>query len=216
MAQPDLCDDPDIWRRVTHRQLAGERLSYFSPTDLLLHLIFHAVYEHRFNNGPLTLADLAYLMKGHAIDWALFWGLSDRWGASRGCLLMLKMVERYYGPQPVEWPQRQALDTLDEVVVTASLLTLRDFEATKGVELQTFMGARSIRDKSRLLIKKIFPSRDSMAHTYQAQKSSPRIYYWYCHRIGQRLVQYLSSRCNRRQSSEANQIGQVRQWLQKN
>ena len=51
----ELSEAPDFWQRLITNKSAGISLTYLAPTELLLHLIVHAVYDHQFNNGPLLL-----------------------------------------------------------------------------------------------------------------------------------------------------------------
>src|SRR5262249_4180045 len=80
-ARPDttqpLLDSADarLWTRSGERRLLGEEIRYLSPTDQLLHIIVHAVYDHRLDNGPLVLHDISGLLQRTEIDWPLFWAM---------------------------------------------------------------------------------------------------------------------------------------------
>ena len=108
--------------------LAGKSLPFESPTDLLLHLIVHAAHDHGFNNGPLLMSDIAFLLRRHAIDWPLFWCLAGQVRSTRACFLALRLTERYWGGQPVSWPASALPPSpIDDTLLdTVALLTLRD------------------------------------------------------------------------------------------
>lgn len=216
----DLADDDGLWQRAISLPTAGGTLSYLAPTDLLLHLIEHAVYSHRFDNGPLVLSDLAYLLAGQAIDWPLFWQRAEAYGQRRGMLLLLKMVERYFGAQPIDWPEaaRADLGTVDAMADTASLLTLRDVVTRADTRLDS-----DIRNQSTMLGKlgvffgKAFPPKKKVAALYPVQVDSPLIYFWYVAKwwkmLAVRLPAYMVSRREERTAREAQDIVQLEQWL---
>jgi hypothetical protein len=99
-----LSSDEGLWSRRIYCELAGSSIPFLSATDLLLHLCVHAVYDHAFDNGPLTISDLNYLIRKQDIDWPLFWQLAANGGWAKGCLLILKMTEHYDGRLDIGWP----------------------------------------------------------------------------------------------------------------
>jgi hypothetical protein len=71
-------NDEGLWSRRIYCQMAGSSIPFLSATDLLLHLCVHAVYDHVFDNGPLTISDLSFLVGKQVIDWPLFWQLAAK------------------------------------------------------------------------------------------------------------------------------------------
>ncbi|HQT26125.1 MAG TPA: nucleotidyltransferase family protein, partial [Burkholderiales bacterium] len=59
----ELSEEEGFWQRHIALDLAGAAIPYLSPTEQLLHLIVHAVYDHQFTNGPLLISDLGYLLR---------------------------------------------------------------------------------------------------------------------------------------------------------
>ena len=47
--------------------IAGHNIPVMSATDLLLHLIIHGCHDHQFNNGPLLMSDIAYLLNSRSV-----------------------------------------------------------------------------------------------------------------------------------------------------
>jgi len=216
----DLSEDPEFWQRSPTAEIAGAPLQFESPTDLLYHLIVHAAYDHEFNNGPLLLADLAFLLKRHAMDWPLLWSLASQGGHIRGCALALQLLQRYWGPQPVEWCGYEQLagQIQEQQLENAAVLMLRDFEARGDVSLQTQLRQHEDwLDKTRYLLRKLFVPRAVMASAYPVAADDWRIYAWYPVRwyrlISERLPELLRSRQQSHLRHEVDQLTQLRTWL---
>ncbi len=220
---PDLTDEDALWGRTIDRTAAGNSLSFLCPEDLLLHLVEHAVYHHRLDNGPLVLTDLAYVLEKHAIEWPSFWQRTQRHNQTRGTLLLLAMVEFYFGKQPVQWPDAVSIDSVPQGVVetAANLLIQRDVRTGKDVGLANdVMSHPSVSGKIAVFIKRAFPSRREMALLYPAPENSLRLYLCYFSRwhylLTVRLPEYLASRTKNEDAGEVRGLIQLEQWLQKN
>lgn len=216
----DIIEDGALWQRAIRRTIGDSELTFMSPTDLLLHLIDHAVYEHRFDNGPLTLGDLAYLLDGHVIDWPLFWRQAEQAGRSRGALLLLRMVEYYFGTQSIPWPdgEERATASVEQVMDTAALLTLRNFAARRDALLQRdLVGRATLPGKIGVFVQKAVPPKRKIATLYPVSERSPRVYLWYVAHwwrlMSVRMPQYLRSRAQGDTGIEAHRIAHLEQWL---
>jgi len=110
--------DEGLWSRRIYCELAGSSIPFLSPTDLLLHLCIHAVYDHIFDNGPLTISDLSLLIGKQDIDWQLFWQLAATGGWTKGCLLVLKITEHYGGSLDICWPGEDVESPSEELLQT--------------------------------------------------------------------------------------------------
>ncbi|MCB2264136.1 MAG: nucleotidyltransferase family protein [Candidatus Thiosymbion ectosymbiont of Robbea hypermnestra] len=171
-------DESALWQRRIHRNLMDTAIPFLCATDLLLHLILHGAYDHHFGNGPLLFSDIAYLLEKETIDWPLFWQLARDTSSSRGCLLVLGMVERYFGAQLIQWPStaKDGYEITPELMESAALLTLQvnkyilDWE---GVHQKTTV------DKIREIRNRFFPSKKAIATQYPTTETSPFIYFWY-------------------------------------
>ena len=108
----DTPNDPsqraDWANRARTISIADTPVRVPSPEDLLLHLVVHAAYDHRFDNGPLTLPDIAALCTAEPIDWERYHQLAAPY--RRGSDLLLAMVEQ-------GWPDSGArpLKTLTDI-----------------------------------------------------------------------------------------------------
>lgn len=212
-------DELGLWERRTKRQVAGESLSYLFPTDLLLYLILHAVYRHRFDNGPLTLSDLSYLIRGTEIDWPLFWRLADEGGWTRGCLLLLKMTQRYFGGMPIDFSDFALSEPegVDALVATCSSLTLSDFKSRGDARLVGALAGKSIHQKLSVLLGKVFPPKAQIAASYPVSDNSLGIYFGYLSNgarvLSKRMPEFLASRRSVAFRNGARKMAELDRWL---
>lgn len=85
-------EEPPLSEHVRTWELAGRSVRVPSAALMMLHLIVHAAYDHRFDNGPITLADIAYLLASDRIDEAEWRALAGPWQA--GADLIFALLER--------------------------------------------------------------------------------------------------------------------------
>ncbi len=216
----DVSHSDSFWARGTTLPMAGASLPVTSPTDLLLHLIVHAVYDHEFNNGPVLLGDLAFLLDRQAIDWHLFWVLAEQGGHTRGCVLALSVMQLYWGAQPIDW-QGNEPSPEDGSAAQADLaahLMLRDFDARFDVSLQASLTEEPGQIQGiRHLLRKLFRPRLEVAAAYPVSQHDPRVFLWYpvlwCRLAFERTPTFLRSRRRSGQHEEAGRLLALRQWL---
>ncbi len=153
-----------LWERQVRREVAGQQIAYLSPTDLLLHLIYHAAYDHRLNNGPLTLCDLAGLIGTNAIDWPRFWDRARDSGWLRGSLLLLRMTQRYFGDLAIPYDDIAAdeLEAASRFADEGATLTLCSHDKLY-VSLATSMAGQSLPRKMLLVARRFFPTPTALA-----------------------------------------------------
>jgi len=217
---PDAAQDEGIWQRAIHCPMAGEEISYLSPTDLLLHLIEHAVYHHQLDNGPLVLSDIAYLTTRYPIDWRLFWQLVEQRQKRRGVELLLRMVERYFGELPVSWPKEAcaADDALHAMIDMSPELMLRNLAGRADTYVAcAVQGQQGWREKLSVYWGRMFLSKRQIAVLYPVREDSIFVYFWYLvrawHLLFRRLPDYLSHRRKVVCQDEVLSITRLNNWL---
>ena len=222
-------DEPGLWARQVQAPIGGQALAFLSPTDLLLHLVVHAAYDHRFDNGPLTFVDLAMLIERQPIDWPLLWQLAGQGGWLRGVALLLAMVEQLCGlrlPPEARAPAEAGLpqgDALAAMVRTAARLSLRDTADRIDHEfVGSFDDARDQGGALGWLVAKAFPPRQRIAAQFPVPADSWRVWFWYPVRWwhGLRHALGVLSRAEmvdvqQRQArgEERRQVGALESWL---
>lgn len=217
-ALPDLSDDPGFWDRAVVEPFGGEPVRYTSPADLLLHLIVHAVHDHQFNNGPLVLSDLAFLVQRQRIDWPSFWQLAERMGRRQGAILALRLMEAHWGDHGVHYPQGVASRVPEDVLGDAAkLMTLRDFAAREEILREQKLADRTWGEKLRFLLSRVVRSRVDLAAMYPVDPRSSRIFLYYpllwLRLATQSAPEYLRARRKPHVRDEFARIGRVREWL---
>jgi Uncharacterised nucleotidyltransferase len=202
-----------LGRRIT-RRVAKTELSYLSKFDGLLHLIEHSVYDHRFNNGPVVLNDIAMLLKSGPFDWASFWLVANAEYRIRGCRLVFAMVEYYHGDVGICWPAGLDKQVPEAIVKAAALMTLQDFDHRGQVNLRAELGvATSVRKKLALAIERISTSRHILADFSGLSAQSKLI--WLVHPLwlGTRLCQYIWPVAKPSVRAEISRAKRVMNWL---
>ncbi|MFV5215831.1 nucleotidyltransferase family protein [Azonexus caeni] len=217
-SREDLSEDQAFWARVRSISVASNEVPFESSTDLLLHMIVHAVYDHQFTNGPLLLSDLAYLLTSQPIDWPLFWRLAHDRGQVRGCLLAFGLLERYWGKLPVTFPENLVRADMVMPIDDAALMMLRDFDARTDVTLGNEVAAQaSLLRKLKLLLSKAFPPKVQIAAQYPVSQHSLRVYFWYPVKwwslLAFRLPRYLRSLTHDRVQGEVQGVREIERWL---
>ncbi len=195
----DLSDDPDFWARAGLIEIGGEVVPTESATDLLLHLIIHAIYDHEFNNGPLTLSDLALLIRSQPIDWELFWSMADKWGYVKGCQLALTLAEFYWGHLPIDWcgdykntPHFCSNDDLQNLAA----LMLQDFYQRGVSSRNAELSGKSLFTMLKYVYDNAFVSRAQMSKFYQVRHDGWLVLFMYPVRWYRLLSHRLASLLN--------------------
>jgi hypothetical protein len=126
---PDSGDNATgLMQRKLTLPIARVEIGYLAPTDTLLHLIVHGIYDHHLSNGPVLLDDIAFLLASHEISWSHFWQSAEQHGLSNGCYLAFDLVEFQHGLQPIKWPDSKRVSVPDEIRLRALELCLQDFD----------------------------------------------------------------------------------------
>lgn len=222
LSEPDHAvrvDESTLWQRIIERDIAGQTVAYLSPTDLLLHLICHAVYDHRFDNGPLVLSDLAYLIGAGEVDWPLFWRQAQAGGATRGCVLLLKMTHRYFDGTDVDFSglSPDQFDGVDIVVAKCSRLMLCDLDDRSDTKLASILAGRPMRQQAAIFLARLLPPKAKIAASFPA--STHRFSVWtnyYSHAariITRRLPQYLARRRQVTLAGNVRTMLEMDRWL---
>ena len=157
----DLAEDEGYWQRSCPMSLAGETVHYEDPTDLLLHLIVHAVADHRLNNGPLFAADVAMLLQTGLVDGARFQQLVQRHQMQAAVDLALALVQRHWG---IPGPHGAAQAPSPALLQAAEVLMLTDMDKRQDVAFQGQMAAsQSVGEIGGRAWSKLVPARPHLA-----------------------------------------------------
>ncbi|MFM5906267.1 MAG: nucleotidyltransferase family protein [Novosphingobium sp.] len=128
---------------LVQRAVSEGGLRFLAPTDMLMHLIVHAAYDHRLDCGPLLVTDIAYLIAARPIDWPAFWRAAQANGWERGARLVLDLVARQRGIAVV-FPERQ-VPCPAEVLNAAPDLLLQDLATRQSAGVVATARVRGLR-----------------------------------------------------------------------
>ncbi len=213
----DPVQDSSLWTDCEFLTIGGQSIPVMSATDLLLHLIIHGCHDHQFNNGPLLMSDITFLLQSRIIDWARFWSLADEYQVIRGCLLTLCMVEYYQGIQQIEWPEEghSQLEKLTPLVPELSLLMLQNFNLRVEQDRLAGWGAdSSLTRKFVFLREKFFPAPERLGLFYAVSKDSPMLWFYYLLNCGRILKKFpIYWRVNNSQEGDTLTIARLKDWL---
>lgn len=174
----ELSMQPGFWERAFRRPLAGHEISYPSPTDQLLHLLIHAITDHKLNNGPLIFSDVAFLLEKHPIDWPLFWQQAETMGEARAVMLGLQLIRYHLGQLDVSWPKKYSCEPQASLLDTLHLFSLRDLEARSDVQLVHRLGA-GWQQRLTWLRLQLLPKPAELAVRYPIGKAYWTLPWWY-------------------------------------
>lgn len=192
--QQALATEDILRTRIKEPSQAGD-IAYPAPTETLLHLMVHSVYEHGLCNGPLVLNDIAVLLDKKEVDWDRLWTLAERGGWSEGCRLILGLVAHYHRlrapPGPMAAPVPEA------VMRMAALMMLQDHAQRGRVALMASLGATpGVFARLRLAARRFRPERHALAGFARGPEHGrhPWLHYpaWLMSRIQQTAVVLLA------------------------
>lgn len=148
--------DPAVMLSTSEQEhLAGTAFPCPAYTELLSHLIVHALYSHRLDCGPLILADIHFLLATGRVSSTELEKAARDGGWIRGAGLLLALTEHYFGEQPL----RLSVSPPSEVISAAEEALLQDFgQHEHGAALVDLLAARSLSAFARALVKRLKPS----------------------------------------------------------
>jgi Uncharacterised nucleotidyltransferase len=191
--------------------LGQASIAYLPPAETLLHVIVHAAVEHRFDNGPQALHDVATLLASTAIDWTRFWSLSREGGWERGCVMLLRLTEHLLGEQPIAWEAGLKPDLPAHILDQALLLMLQNTDLRHDLAVQRRLGGSA--STVGYLLSRIVPARHHIAAYARIAPDSRLVWLHYPAWLFSRISRTFRGATNPRQRAEAARAMAVEQWL---
>ncbi len=216
----DLGTMPELWETAISTSIAGTEVKFMSIPHLLLHLIEHAVDHHQLNNGSLFISDLAYLLQTHTIDWQLFWELTEVCQQVRSSCLSFLLVEHYYGPQAIHWPNsiQTTKRSAQNILLDSAQLTLCEYASRGDTALgEEINAAADWQAKLGVVWEKLFPSKTTIAATTSLSPNSPAFYTSYItrwwHLCTNRLPSFLRAQHSQHANRDLENLKTLKRWL---
>ena len=118
--------DQDLPGLIARARIAADGLRYPKATDMLAHLVVHAVYSHRLDCGPLLLHDVAATIAAETPDWDRFWAAARTQGWRDGARLVLELTGRHMAETAIDFTADQGPPCPAELIEAAPDLLLQD------------------------------------------------------------------------------------------
>lgn len=183
--EPFTIDTEELWERTLPAKIANVDALSLGVEDLILHLCLHMTYQHYLQLGMRGLMDIALVIEKfeNVIDWQKLVRIANSWGAQRVTALTLKLVETLLKVAvPVEvgtWllPEGFPPSLLEQA--RNQLMNHQKFEDQLTPGLVELNATKSIGEKIKIGLQRVFIPRLALARIYNIPPNSPRILGFY-------------------------------------
>lgn len=207
----------DALHNINVKYVGRDAIPFMDPNDLFIHLCVHAADFHEFNNGPLIITDIGFLLQSGAIDLHRVAARAAELGVAKSVALTLALTESC-------WQLKgNTLPTLfepvpEEVIQDARQLCFRRFDnranVALGVELFT---EDTFVKRIFTMMEKIFPSADKLALEFGPFHSRaeyvPRLVRRWRRVLTERLPSFWESQNHATYQYEIYRVTRLRRWL---
>jgi Uncharacterised nucleotidyltransferase len=221
---PYPIDPAGIWTRAVPVTIGGAGALGLCLEDLLLHLCYHAAYQHQFRFGMRPFCDLATLLarEGVQLDWPALVARARAWHWDRGVYLMLRLARELVGahvPDDALAELRPAVfDTAVALAARAHVLT----ESSAGLirpGLARLAGEETLAARLRHVRMRVLPPRSEVGRLYGRRAASLALPWLYARhalslvRQHARPVARLQLRREAVLREDARRASLLREWL---
>lgn len=191
-------DSDGLWARAVRVPLAGTDALVLSPEDLLLHLCTHTALHHAFSVNLLHLWDIPVVVNrfGNDFDWTAFCHRARTWGVERAVLATFGVTERLLGwrrPEGVPRDFSLPADPFDVVALCETLLFDESGSRAHNSNVVRLWSDAGWREKGKLLVQRLFPSRAELGFAFGLPAHSPRVPFLYAVRAWQLVTRYAAT-----------------------
>lgn len=206
-------------QNVIIRKVGHDAIPFMDPNDLFIHLCVHAAENHEFNNGPLIISDIGFLLQSGEIDLHCVASRAAELGVANSVALTLALAESCW---QLKLNETKALFKVipADILRDARQLCFRSFEARFDVAFSVELSEDGhVFKRVARLIQKIFPSADSLTLEFRlsrTQASYVTHLFKRWQRIGRvRLPSLLARRGQQTHRDEISRVLRMRQFLQR-
>lgn len=153
----------DPFQNIVTRALAGENLPFMDPDDLLVHLCVHAANFHSFNNGPLVIPDIGFLLRSGEVNATRAAARAAALGVAKPVALTIALAESCWGNQAAE--VAHLFDPVaKDLLHTARQLCFQSFDDRSATNLVADLAsAKTGANLAGQLVAKLFPPSSHIA-----------------------------------------------------
>ena len=172
-----------LWQRSQPATLDGAPVRLLAPEDLVLHLVLHASYHHRFDRSALkAIVDInaVILRYGEAFRWPLLVERAIEWKASGFVYTTLRLAADILD-SPVPEPVLRTLpyERADEEMVAVARRFIMMPRAEVPKVFVKLARSQTLVERFRLIVRGVFLTRHQMEMSYGLRPGSPRVYWYY-------------------------------------
>ena len=191
--EPFAIDIEGLWERARPARVADVDVLVLSPEDLLLHLCLHTTFHHRLTLGLRGCWDLFEMIRQcqGPIDWKQLQSRAREWRIEKYVYLTLQLAKDLLGAAvPAEVLTDLRPNWFDPKVMALARTEILGQAPSVSVPFARMWSAGRRREKVRLLVDAMFPSRKALGRLYPTSRSALRLYPYYLRRWRELVERY--------------------------
>lgn len=208
----------DAFASPIHRPLAGRMLPFMGLQDMLVHLCVHAASFHSFNNGPLVVSDIGYLLRQPGLDLQAVAARAAELGVARPVALTLALSENCWPSRRNDLPTGEVA-VPDTLVANARTMCMDPIEQSKNMAfLADLAGQNSASSRLGAVFHKLLPPRQTLALEFGQARTPLQLMQFHLKRWGRILQHRVPTLARSRKSRDFAQALQrniaLQNWLE--
>lgn len=208
----------DALQNVTIRYMGNDPVPFMDPTDQFIYLCVHAADFHTFNNGPLIIADIGFLLQRGEIDLYHVASRATELGVMKSVTLTLALTDSCW--QVIRNDIEVLFDPIPEdVIQDVRQLCFRSFAARSYVTLVAELSGEGLTSPGAVrIIQEIFPSPTKLVLEFGPSQSPaeyiPRLMRHWGRLATEKLPAIFASRSQQTTQAEISRVKRIRTYLQ--
>ena len=208
----------DAFASPIHRPLAGRMLPFMGLQDMLVHLCVHAASFHSFNNGPLVVSDIGYLLRQPGLDLQAVAARAAELGVARPVALTLALSENCWPSRRNDLPTGEVA-VPDTLVANARSMCMDPIEQSKNMAFLADLAVQnSASSRLGAVFHKLLPPRQKLALEFGQARTPLQLMQLHLKRWGRILQHRVPTLARSRKSHDFAQALQrniaLQNWLE--
>ena len=215
---PFMIDVSGLWQRAYSLRVSQIEVTGLDPHDLIVYLCINGAFSDLFRNGLRCLHDITAVIDHFqdVINWDEVYQRAIDWKAVKPVYITLTLANELFGARfPNEFLQKLKPANFDEKALAISqefiFMAHNDDDSKITPDLSVLINSPNLKDKVRVLFKRLFISRWEMGEINRISPNSLRIYFYYPVRLVYLLTQYIATifRVWRGESHSTHLLGEI-------
>jgi Uncharacterised nucleotidyltransferase len=193
---PFHADIDKWWERARETKIANCKILTPSAEDMLLHLCLH-LFNHGYDKSLLRgLCDISETLRYYEeeLNWIKFQDEVSKYGFNKLAYSILYLVKRLQknNDNSLSWlkPTNVPIDLKLVALLEKRIFTDDGISSTIPGPLVQWIAADKFWDKVKILITRIFPTREVISDRYSISLSSKKLYFYYLVRPYKLFLKY--------------------------